>query len=56
MVFEQIYRQILRAYANIRSKNLVIKRPKNTILKIKWVFERSLVHYQDRIDGAIEID
>jgi len=43
MVFEQIYRQILRAYANIWSKNLVIKMPKSAILTIKLGFERSLL-------------
>ena len=42
MIFEQIYRQILRAYVNIWSKNLTIKMPKMAILTTKWSFERSL--------------
>lgn len=41
MIFEQIYRQILRAYVNIWSKNLRIKMPKMAILTAKWSFERS---------------
>ena len=43
MIFEQIYRQILRAYANIGSKNFAIKRSKMAILATKWSFERSLI-------------
>ena len=42
MIFEQIYRQILRAYANIGSKNFAIKRSKMAILATQWSFERSL--------------
>ena len=43
MIFEQIYRQILRAYANIGSKNFAIKRSKMGILATKWSFKRSLM-------------
>jgi hypothetical protein len=44
MIFEQIYRQILRAYMyTILSKNLSTKLPKRAILASKWSFERGLI-------------
>jgi len=42
-IFEQIYRQILRVYVNIRSKNLVLKMPKSAISPTKSGLERSLM-------------
>jgi hypothetical protein len=50
-VFEQIYCQILRAYAYIWPKNLGIKMPKRSILASQWGFERCLMtmyFYYDR--------
>jgi hypothetical protein len=44
MIFEQIYRQILRAYVSIWSKNLSMKLPKRAILASKWSFERGLLN------------
>jgi hypothetical protein len=42
-IFEQIYCQILRAYAYIGPKNLGIKRLKKSILASEWGFERCLL-------------
>ena len=42
-IFVRIYRQILRAYLSIWSKNLAIKMPKRQILASKWGFDRSLL-------------
>ena len=54
MIFKQIYRQILRAYANIGSKNFVIKRSKMAILATQLSFERSLiVTWENEIAGKL---
>ena len=57
MIFEQIYRQILRAYANIGSKNFAIKRSKIAILATKWSFERSLLNQEMAVqDDKVRLD
>ena len=55
MIFEQIYRQILRAYTNIWSKNFAIKTPKTAILATKWSFERSLMQGGDAENFKVQI-
>lgn len=45
MIFKQFYREILREYVNIWSKNLSMKMRKMAILITKWGFERSLLDF-----------
>jgi hypothetical protein len=49
-IFEQIYCQILRAYAYIWPKNLGIKMPKRSILASEWGFERCLINALDQLE------